>query len=775
MRRMLLCSTMVTCLLILTAGRAYAQQGGGSSTIPSSFFGMTVFQHCDMTDNTTQCPNNPSGEYGFPAMPFGWTRTLSADGITWNTLERCDPTGNWCPVLGSGCASSYSTSAVNSPPNGAGGFGTDDAYTNANGASVTCLRPSYDSNPCNSFIWCTYNSQTDTYSPCVPSSAPSDDPSNCAYAWNVAYWYDPGTGETPSNDLFDDFVGLYNSNSVQSVPVMFTLYLTPDWLSIQGSRCTGYHSSYNSISTSLNTPDTTCYAAADTSCGAEENIDPGGISPAEGGCEQPYNADAAVTSGDLGDGTGTDLTLINFMKAMFTHLYDTGEYLSYIEIWNEANICSEWNHSDGIATGGGSNPCNSGTGTGNDLARMAADVRSVVTNTISYNLTGTTPLISSPAEVTPGSFKGYLAIILNDAYTLLGGEYTGSGVAGPYDVIGFHGYYTGLNPDSANDGYCTLDPSGAGAVSGTPGVLTNCPVPEAIPALWTELYTTLTTNVDTSSSYCSVAGGAYMGCNPYDSGEGYVPPPVMDTEFSWSQNSNVVNGGQREALAARSYLLQAQFYPQLTGVDWFGEDATEVAFNLTSSGNGSPNQYVVKDNGGGTGEFWSPTEVTANEDTDTCTTAASTQGGYLCLAGQGMEMVEHWLTSNSEEFVPANSGAQCTCSNTADGSCGATPPTGTFICPLQISGNNSYFGEILWDNTNVSFPCSDYSTSAEQDACGTTSYTLPSQITGSNNPQMQYLSGATPTSLSGATSIYIGAKPLLIENQQIQTAFTPTD
>src|SRR5271166_3468491 len=231
MRRLLFISLM-TCLLVSVTGLANGQQGGQGVDIPQSFWGMTVSQFCDMS-GASPCTNVPA--FGFPGMPFNGARTLGT-GITWNTLELCDPTGNWCPLPGSGCASSYTQTGSGAE----GGTGTYNHYTNINLVSVTCLRPNgVDGNAatvCLSGILC-IASGGGTF-PCIPNLKSATDPTNCAYSWN----FSTPNGQT---DQFDQFVGEYSARGLgaqgPNVALVLNLSVTPDFLSIVGSRCTGFH------------------------------------------------------------------------------------------------------------------------------------------------------------------------------------------------------------------------------------------------------------------------------------------------------------------------------------------------------------------------------------------------------------------------------------------------------------------------------------------------------------------------------------------------------
>jgi hypothetical protein len=119
-----------------------------------------------------------------------------------------------------------------------------------------------------------------------------------------------------------------------------------------------------------------------------------------GACEPPSDVNA--------DGSGTDASLIAFLTALVNHV---GGQIQYYEVWNEANITSEYN------------------GTWPQLVRMAQDARATILS-INPNATILSP---SFAELTYSSAAAkeaaYLATSVNGS--------TGSQAA---DIINFHGY-----------------------------------------------------------------------------------------------------------------------------------------------------------------------------------------------------------------------------------------------------------------------------------------------------------------------------------------------
>ena len=454
---------------------------------------------------------------------------------------------------------------------------------------------------------------------CQPSSLAPDNPANCAYNWTV----------------FDFWTKMFNANAVDW---MYDAFYTPDYLSVRGSRCTGPGQAGFG-------PDATCVGPADI-CGGARGF--------KWGCDPPFDVDAAPGSGAA---DGSDQNLQWFVTAFMKHLQQNSEHIRYWEVWNEPNICEEWNHSDEIGVdcslenpGGGPS-----TGTVGQLVRMAKDARKIIPTFDS------SVQITSPPVVGLEAINNYMNKILSQ-----GGQ--------EFDLIGFHGYYAGSG-----------------------GCPSNCPTPESWVSQW--------------KAIVQVAGNA-----------GQATKPAIDTEFSWGVTSNVTLPDMRAAQAARIYLLQESYYPALARVAWYGED------------------FPVEPNGG-TGEFWA-SEATNVQDN--CLTPDLVQGGFDCPAGLAMRQVYTWT-------VGATFDGPCSCSASPNGgNCAATPPTGVWQC--AITQPNGHRGLLAWDNTATIFPCSNA-------ACGTTTFPIPSGY----NSDWQDLSGNV-TPLAGASTVTIGAKPILIEN-----------
>jgi hypothetical protein len=463
---------------------------------------------------------------------------------------------------------------------------------------------------------------------CQPSASAPDDPTNCAYVWTN----------------FDFWTKIYN---VHGTDWMYDAYYTPDYLSVRGSRCTGNGQADFG-------PDPTCIGPADM-CGGSVDFN--------WGCDPPFDIDQTPGSG-LAD--GTDQHYKWFTTAFMKHLQQNGEHITYWEIWNEPNICQEWNHNDQLNVdcptqnpGGGPS-----VGTVQQLVRMAQDARSIIPT---YD---SSVKITSPPVTGLGGVKNYMPKILAQG--------------GPqFDLIGFHGYYQ--------------------TPSGCPS---GCPVPESWLPIWNTLVNVVTT-------------------------AGQQKKPAINTEFSWGAKSNVTDPDMRASHAARIYLLQESFYPSLTRVDWYGED-----FPIDSS----PNPINHNLPNGGTGEFWAPSTINVQ---DGCLTPDVIQGGFLCPAGLAMNQVSKWT-------VGATFNGPCTCSTSPNGGdCAASPPSGVWQC--AVTRPNSYKGLFVWDSTATAFPCSNVS-------CGTTNFTIPAGYTS----DWQDLDGNS-TALAGATTLTIGAKPILIE------------
>jgi hypothetical protein len=475
---------------------------------------------------------------------------------------------------------------------------------------------------------------------CQPNVSSPDDPNNCAYIWTT----------------FDFWTERMNAHGVNW---MYDAFHTPDYLSVRGSRCVAAGQADFGA-------DPSCVGPADI-CGGTTN------EKQKWGCDPPFDIDATPGSG-LGD--GSDQNFEWFVTAFMKHLQQSGEHISYWEVWNEPNICKEWNHNDEPNVdcptenpGGGPS-----TGTLTQLVRMAKDARGIIPTF------DATVKISSPPIVGVSGTTGsnYMTQILSQG----GSE---------FDLIGFHGYYSA-------------------SVGGCPSA---CPTPEFLVREWAALL--------------KITANAGQGTKP-----------IIDTEFSWGTSTNVTDPDMRAAQAARSYLIQEAYYPSLVGVDWYGED-----FPVVTTPN--PNNNNLPD--GGTGEFWASG---ATHVTDNCLTPDPVQGGFDCPAGLAMSQVFTWT-------IGATFTGPCTCSTSPNGgSCSAMVPTGVWQC--SITRPNNYQALLVWDNTATTFPCSQLPTQA-QAACGTTIFTIPP---GYNNDWQDLDGKVTP--LSGASTVNIGAKPILIEN-----------
>ena len=117
-------------------------------------------------------------------------------------------------------------------------------------------------------------------------------------------------------------------------------------------------------------------------------------------CDPPSDVNA--------DGSGTDAAFIAFVTALVNHV---GTQVQYYEVWNEANITSEWN------------------GTWAQLVRMAQDARAVIL-AVNPRARILSPSFAELTFATAAAKEGaYLS-------TSVGGS-TGSQAA---DIINFHGY-----------------------------------------------------------------------------------------------------------------------------------------------------------------------------------------------------------------------------------------------------------------------------------------------------------------------------------------------
>jgi hypothetical protein len=206
------------------------------------------------------------------------------------------------------------------------------------------------------------------------------DPSNPCYHW----------GRNKSTGNLDQVI---NDSYEHNVPVMFTFYNTPEWISSRGERCKG-----------KGVPDAKCVGPADEECGWT------------GGCDPPTDLDAQPGSGE---GDGTDKAFKDFVTAMVKRY---GGRIKYWEVWNEApNIVS----------------ANPKYWTYKQWARMTKDMRDIVKGAIpdavilSANTCRCTPRGSADAR---DWTEGYFAEL--DKY--------GPSVV---DVVSYHGYVNAKYPE----------------------------------------------------------------------------------------------------------------------------------------------------------------------------------------------------------------------------------------------------------------------------------------------------------------------------------------
>jgi len=451
---------------------------------------------------------------------------------------------------------------------------------------------------------------------CVPNAKAADDPTNCAYVWPT----------------FDFYLTRFNAHSVD---FMYDAYFTPDYLSVRGSRCTGNGQADFGA-------DSTCIAPADI-CGGGARF--------TWGCDPPFDIDNTPGSGKA---DGSDQHFKWFVTAFMTHLQQNGEHITYWEVWNEPNVCKEWNHGDQANVdcpsqnpGGGPS-----VGTAAQLVRMAKDACNIIP-TFDPNV-----LISSPALVG-------IAAPVNQAY--MNKILTQGGSV--FDWIGFHGYYS----------------SGGGCPS-------NCPIPENWLPQWNAVVKVMNAT-------------------------GQSAKPAINTEYSWGAATNVVDPDMRAAQTARLFLLQESYYPALAREGWYGED------------------FQIK-TGGGSGEFWASGSTHVQ---DHCSVVDPVQGGFVCPGGLAMNQIFTWT-------LGATFGGPCTCSGP---NCSPAPAVGVFQCAITRPGG--YAGLFVWDSSATTFPCHNA-------ACGSTTFNIPPAYTS----DWQDLNGNV-TQLGGASTVTIGAKPILIE------------
>jgi hypothetical protein len=287
---------------------------------------------------------------------------------------------------------------------------------------------------------------------------------------------------------------------------------------------------------------------------------------------------------------------INFVTAVINHYNgSTAPHVKYYELWNEFSSQHFW------------------TGTNQDMVSLAAATYPII-HMDPYSLL-LTPSISGPAEGT--SANNGLTFMTN--YLQAGGNKYADGGS-------FHGYVAAF--------------SGA--------EVTLLPFP-----------------TQSSTSGCASGVGCFGSIITKETGfrqvfdqNGLSGKPMLDTEGSWGVNSNLPDPPQQSAWVAQWYILQADYYPNITQAAWYSW--------------GYPSQSGQLESASGT-----PTE-----------------------AGTAYNQVYNWL-------VGASFGSQC-----------ASDSNSTWTCPITRS--SGYQGLIVWnENGNFSYtPASTYT--QYQDLSGNT-------------------------------------------------------
>lgn len=281
----------------------------------------------------------------------------------------------------------------------------------------------------------------------------------------------------------------------------------------------------------------------------------------------------------------TDWT--DFVTAVVNHFNgSTAPHVEYYELWNEFSSPTFW------------------TGTVQDMVNMAAAAYPIV-HTDPYSIL-LTPSISGPIQGSAGDVPNGLTFMTS--YLQAGGNNYADGGT-------FHGYVAGYKADG----------------------VTLFPFPS-----------------QSSTSGCSPGVGCFGSIISKETGfrqvfdqNGLSGKPMLDTEGSWGVTANLPDPNQEAAWVAQWYILQADYYPNITQAAWYAWGSS------------------------GSGELVS-------------------SSGTLNPAGVAYNQVYKWL-------VGATFGSQC-----------ASDSSNTWTCPITRSGG--YQGLIVWnENGNFSYsPASTY-------------------------------------------------------------------
>lgn len=404
----------------------------------------------------------------------------------------------------------------------------------------------------------------------------------------------------------------------------------------------------------------------------------------------PYNSNqpcAAALGQDgcylPGDVSTTDETWKGFLNDLLTYLNTTKfsdgktymiSQLGYIEVWNEPNIGTECNGTDHVYSDGvdGTGNC-----TAANLAIMLSDAYTIVGNFNSAHQTNIKVVSSALTAATePSSNCIATSPQISSFFTTVMDAIAASSTGTKsMDYIGFHGYnYIPTN------------------TTGTPD-----------PA---------------SGASCIAALAANVQQTATTANSGFTQP-LYDTEGSWGGgNSNSLitsstdNGGsgREQAFAGIYNLVQAAYGPTLQGFNWYGWD-----FQVPNTGAPS------------TGQYWD-----------------EAGSGSLAPAGTAYQTLYSWLSGT--DFSPSTTFAAPVTA------CGSYESTTVWTC--QFVFPNGKFGLVVWDNNGT---CSGSSCAVTNET-----WSVPATPAGGTYSTYYDLNNGTHT-ISGG-KVPVSLQPILINN-----------
>jgi hypothetical protein len=215
------------------------------------------------------------------------------------------------------------------------------------------------------------------------------------------------------------------------------------------------------------------------------------------------------------------------------------------------------------------------------------------------------------------------------------------------------------------------------------------------------------------TNFLAAGGGSYVDIIGF---HGYANPPESVLSLITPVQSAMTTGGVG---SLPLWDTEASWGADTVLPDLDMQAGSVARLYLLNAANGVSRFYWYGWDFSARGTLWQPNTATG------CSTPNN--GGYICPAGTAYAQVENWIAG------AVLSG--CSSSGTI------------WTCTLARPGG--YFAQVMWDSSR----------SCSAGVCQTTPFTPPPQFI-----KYRDLSGAT-YSLTGSTTVPLGAKPVILENQ----------